>query len=354
MTIMDRFPPEILSQIFSFACTDGGYTGRSLSIVSKYVHKTSKPYKYNSIRLYDVRSAAAFASFLEKSSPDIVHSILHLFVCNCGQNPDDQDMPYLPKASGTTSLRSRVSSGVSHLIPGRKRRQRRQMITESVDDLCRDGLTISAIIRVLKLVAPTLQTLTICFVSRSYTLPFLEHASPHPHFPRLPVLTELTVSYRAPLDSRFNYHFFCCPTSAASLPSLRRLDISAQAVDHHLPQTIFTHIAAIAPSLTHLCLSSRMTIDLRDALAEAGDGLLPSTLRRICILLDVCHRCTWGSKPSHCYRCHILAMSSMDPRVVLLADPGGEVIGHKSCRTLVDEWQKRISGSEVFWEESDD
>jgi hypothetical protein len=44
----------------------------------------------------------------------------------------------------------------------------------------------------------------------------------------------------------------------------------------------------------------------------------------------------------------------MDQRVVLLADPGEEVVGHKSCRTLVDEWQKRISGSEIFWEESDE
>jgi hypothetical protein len=44
-------------------------------------------------------------------------------------------------------------------------------------------------------------------------------------------------------------------------------------------------------------------------------------------------------------------MASTDHRVVLLADPGEEVIGQKSCQTLIDEWQERISGSEGFWEE---
>jgi hypothetical protein len=41
---------ELLCQrIFRFACTDDGPTGRSLSLVSQYVHDTSKSYKLQSI-----------------------------------------------------------------------------------------------------------------------------------------------------------------------------------------------------------------------------------------------------------------------------------------------------------------
>ena len=96
-----------------------------------------------------------------------------------------------------------------------------------------------------------------------------------------------------------------------------------------------------------------MSLDLPDALTDRDDGyyVLPPTLRRVCILLDVCHRCTWGSNQSHCYRCQILMLANMDHRVVLLDHPGDDIIGHKSCQMLVDEWQERMNGGEVFWEE---
>src|ERR1700691_3175931 len=120
---MDHCPPEVCSQIFSLACTDGGYTGRSLSAVSRYIHETSKPYKYKSIGLHGVHKASAFASFLEGSSSDIVDGIAHLFVSNEHKTSTLE----APRARGSlaTSLRRHVSR-VSGLVPGGKRRQRRQ------------------------------------------------------------------------------------------------------------------------------------------------------------------------------------------------------------------------------------
>ncbi|KAF8172805.1 hypothetical protein K438DRAFT_1611343 [Mycena galopus ATCC 62051] len=46
---MEDIPPEIWTEIFAFSCTDDGRTGRALSIVSRAVHLTSKPLKYQSL-----------------------------------------------------------------------------------------------------------------------------------------------------------------------------------------------------------------------------------------------------------------------------------------------------------------
>lgn len=347
---MERCPPEILSQIFSRACTDGGYTGRSLSAVSKYIHNTSKPYKYKSIGLHGVRKTSAFATLLGEISPDIPNGITHLFVSN---NHESSTVEAYSEPPGTASLAAslrRHASSVSGLMLGSKRRRRRQ---KSEADIRRDMGNIGAILKVLRVVAPTLQTLTICFISKSHTLPFSDSATPNAPFPRLPALSELTLSYQAPVDGGFNYHFFCSSASAASFPSLKRLDISAQSMSHHLPQTLYYHIATIAPSLTHLCLPSHMSLELRGALFDGDDEYkLPPALRRICILLDVRHHCSLGSDQSNCFHCQIMSLATMDPRIIIL---DGEIsyedaTGDKRRETLIDEWHERMNGSEVFWE----
>jgi len=131
------------------------------------------------------------ASFLEKSSPDIVGGIAHLFVSN-DHGVSNLEIPEPTRSTSlATSLRRHVSSKMSGLVPGGKRRQRRQRLAETEADLSRDGANVVAIIRVLKAVAPTLRTLTICFTSRSCTLPF---SSPNAHFPASPFyLSSLSV-----------------------------------------------------------------------------------------------------------------------------------------------------------------
>ncbi|KAJ7252496.1 hypothetical protein C8J57DRAFT_1187556 [Mycena rebaudengoi] len=66
---MNQAPPEICAHIFSFACTDSGYTGRSLSLVSKYFHEVSKPAKLQSIALYGRAQILAFAALLDRPHP---------------------------------------------------------------------------------------------------------------------------------------------------------------------------------------------------------------------------------------------------------------------------------------------
>ena len=71
-------PAEIWSRIFSLACVDGGYTGRSLSRVSKYIQQVSMPYKYQTLRVPE-RQLRRLISTLNKMPAD-ARCVRHLFV----------------------------------------------------------------------------------------------------------------------------------------------------------------------------------------------------------------------------------------------------------------------------------
>lgn len=74
---MDRCPAEIWSHVFSYACQDGGATGCSLSLTSKYIHETSKSVRHRSVALCGVTKISCFYHLLkrEKTNP-----ITYLFV----------------------------------------------------------------------------------------------------------------------------------------------------------------------------------------------------------------------------------------------------------------------------------
>jgi hypothetical protein len=64
---MHYLPDEIWGEICSFACVDDGRTGRSLSLVSRFIHQVSKPYKLQSIVVIGERQVAAFADLIEQT-----------------------------------------------------------------------------------------------------------------------------------------------------------------------------------------------------------------------------------------------------------------------------------------------
>ncbi|KAI1795091.1 hypothetical protein LXA43DRAFT_64091 [Ganoderma leucocontextum] len=49
--MMATLPTELLGQIFTYACTDDGYTGCSLPLVSKHITAVSRPVRFYSISL---------------------------------------------------------------------------------------------------------------------------------------------------------------------------------------------------------------------------------------------------------------------------------------------------------------
>lgn len=87
---MERCPVELLAKICRNACTDGGRTGCSLSLVSHYVHNVVQPFRYHSIFLTSSTSALTFARHLQglHNAPAIRYLFISVFM-NSKQWGDD-------------------------------------------------------------------------------------------------------------------------------------------------------------------------------------------------------------------------------------------------------------------------
>ncbi|KIP06865.1 hypothetical protein PHLGIDRAFT_445048 [Phlebiopsis gigantea 11061_1 CR5-6] len=75
---MDRCPVELLLEIASFACTDGGSTGCALSSVSRYIRHAVEPARYRSISLRGMKKVLHFADRLQNMDkpPKVEHLLL--------------------------------------------------------------------------------------------------------------------------------------------------------------------------------------------------------------------------------------------------------------------------------------
>lgn len=362
---MDRFPPEICSRIYSYACTDGGSTGISLSAVSHYVRETSRPFKFYSIALLGSRQTKSFAKFV-KHNPGHVHGLMHLFVSNDGASEEDGaelTAPTVPRSElrviGTLAklVSRRISTtavSLSSRLPGF---ERRRLVRMAWKDEKRDQSNIVDVLNILEAFHASLRSLSICFASESRTLPFRSQDLSL-QFPHLPLLNDLTIRYKAPQDGGFDYSFFCSAVYRRPLHSLRRLDLSGLKLDSHSPYSMYNHISEIAPSLTHLCLPSRMACAIRDALeSETSEDIqppiLPSTICRVCIAVDMHHgvgtNSVWGPPGEGCILCHLLTMAEVDERITLL-DGCETTCGVKSRKTMLGDWLDRAEGQEGFWE----
>ena len=146
---MDRCPPEILYKIFALACTDGGYTGSSLSLVSRHIHATSFPVRYHTVSLWGFPRMCMFQKTLAPMSsyPPAVH---HLFI-------SDGHVP----VSGTEVLEE-AASIISTLAP--------TLIT--LAGSLRPGITGVNSTSVIPHL-PLLQDLSLCFTGPYSTSPDL-------------------------------------------------------------------------------------------------------------------------------------------------------------------------------------
>lgn len=76
---MNHCPPELHSYICSLACTDDGYTARSLSLVSKYYAQITLPYLYQSLCVTEPSQIHSLAHKLQQT-PVHQRRIHHLFI----------------------------------------------------------------------------------------------------------------------------------------------------------------------------------------------------------------------------------------------------------------------------------
>lgn len=75
---MNRCPAEIVLKFASFACTDGGETGCSLSLVSHYMRDATAPHRYHSVAIVSQDNLLSFAALVRDDRVPIV--IHHLFI----------------------------------------------------------------------------------------------------------------------------------------------------------------------------------------------------------------------------------------------------------------------------------
>ena len=82
---MDQCPSEVWAYIFELACTDGGVTGCSITLVSRYFREIVLPVQLYSVALRGATKMVAFAKLLEQRSP-AHRRVRHLFLANNGHS----------------------------------------------------------------------------------------------------------------------------------------------------------------------------------------------------------------------------------------------------------------------------
>ncbi|KAK0475515.1 hypothetical protein IW261DRAFT_1494847 [Armillaria novae-zelandiae] len=101
---MDTFPCEIWIHIFEFSCTDGGQTGRSISLVSKLARDLVQPLRLNSLCVTSARQIIGLREHLERLSLD-ERVVYHLLIASTYPGPDTRIYPTQVYDSMTRILR---------------------------------------------------------------------------------------------------------------------------------------------------------------------------------------------------------------------------------------------------------
>ncbi|KAF9072183.1 hypothetical protein BDP27DRAFT_434241 [Rhodocollybia butyracea] len=223
-----RCPPEICHIIFCLACTDGGYTGRSLSVVSKYIRTISRPTMLQSMSIIGYNQLLAFLNILEQEQEQIQ------------RQPND-----------TASQRH-----VKYLFISAHSRNTAVDPKALTSEFSHKERAYEAFERILRLISPTIRILHVFFIFyRTFLLLPVG----------LPVLQEL--SLHGPMDS------LSTDGGVSIFPALRHLHITSPFHPHYLTGKLFL----IAPELKHFRLSApdhneEFLVELQTILGELSVG----------------------------------------------------------------------------------
>jgi hypothetical protein len=258
---MDRCPPEICGEIYSFACLDDGRTGRSLSLVSKFTHETSKPYKLQSVSLIGHAQLYAFADLVERT-PEHLRRVKCIFV-----SAHSRETAILPRT----------------IAPEYHRRMD----------------VYAAFKRILTAIAPCVQIVHVFFV---FFRPFVLLPI------GLPLLEELVI------------HGSLEPSTTlvdqnVQFPSLKHLWLTSSGS----PTFLLQKVLPLAPTLHHLRLSeikSEIHADEWKTVRTDPSSAFPAHLKRIII-----HKPTdpkLGRRPYEIVMSELNELAEHDSRIVLL------------------------------------
>jgi len=334
---MDRCPIEVWNHIFTFACTDNGFTGRSLSLVSRYIHDTSKSVKLQSLSVTKPQQIHGLARLIANTPPKY-RRVGHLFIAS----PND------------------------------------------------DGDVLAAFLSIIRALAPTITTLHVhfpfyrrsLFVPGTATFPSLveltlygpytDHDNPLPTTSVEDIMTSRCPGYPPPLTDHDN------PSTTTSeedtitspslsgypppLPSLRRLHLANL---HYNPTKCFRHITCVAPSLTHLRIPYQISM-ANSLLTGLGAralshptsssnsygvtvGTLPSTIEMVLIDPGRPHTCFGpfgcgrGKRRRYADLQNFKKVIKEDKRIYMLAE---QLNGMEEAEQY---WLDRIEGGEGSW-----
>lgn len=324
---MESLPPEVCEQIFSFACSDDGTTARSLSLVSKYAHATSKPFQFRSVKVCGVQNIVKLAERL-KGVTSALHHIHHLHL----KFHTDMQSTEQPPAHSTKF--HEFTTRLSTLIPGGQPRRgsrdsQEQPVHPELWHIIHKAIW-DIIYIILPAAAPTLQSLRIQHTSTEDTYGKLRRLRAIAYFPSLhTVILEVNgKEWEGWLAAVEGYHY---PTSYTSM---RVLDLANFRNSMSLTDEwrLFGNITNLAPQLTHLRIHLRESRFLRRALghASADPGsmdTLPGTIVCVIIQLEYVFDCSATCGDLMVIRCNncslrILlswarSMANLDDRVYL-------------------------------------
>ncbi|KAF5348920.1 hypothetical protein D9756_009831 [Leucocoprinus leucothites] len=217
-SLLEDCPPEICNKIFTHACEDDGTTGRSLSLVSRYIHDVSEELKLRSLAVCGMKQILACAAML-REKPEHLRRIVHLF----------------------------ISAG-AQVRPGQTEADIEEWLYSTETH---HGSGCTAFYDILTMAAPTVKTF---YLSSTCARPTVLLKIP------MPELEEFT----------FFNEFHATPATgppSVDFPKLKRLRFAGCS---NISRTIFTEIYARAPNVTHMFFQSDRTgDDLLEHLASA-------------------------------------------------------------------------------------
>jgi hypothetical protein len=164
---MDRIPTELISHIFSFACTDDGSTARSLRLASKYHAAIAEPYRFQSVAVAGPAQIEHLVLALERA-PAPQRRVRYLLVA---------DQTAARAADGFPAPLARGGDGALPAHAG-------FFFQAALMRCAREALRFSELVhRLAALVAPALESLA-CLVFNPYSVDVMQAALAF-RFPRL-------------------------------------------------------------------------------------------------------------------------------------------------------------------------
>ncbi|KAJ3476882.1 hypothetical protein NLI96_g10853 [Meripilus lineatus] len=277
---LDVFPTEIWAMIFEQACTDDGTTGRSLSLVSRYVSQVSRPMKYNSIVLQGHKKIKRFLKHLLAHSNDDVPKVRHLLI------NQRKVKPRPPSTFPVKDLDEKiVYDAVRKFDIGRRSILKMlfevfheqttagfdqyQSYLKKLDKGVRGGPKYDLPQRIISILSPHLITLTCTSKQFRQTPGHLTLSLNRLHFP---LLTELTLHGTCGHDLPYDVEQPPLePTENPTFPSLRYF---------HCADTGLRNISQLipyrAPALTHLRLTGKLGNHLEFLFRKLSEHAPPS------------------------------------------------------------------------------